>query len=90
MKSFSLLLASALLVVGGVFSAVFVNLTVDPPEVESNWPCVSNCQRDASGIAFTLDDTSFELEFFFIGLPDDVPIFYVLSRYTPVCDKFSG
>lgn len=80
MKSFSLLLASALLVVGGVFSAVFVNLTVDPPEVESNWPCVSNCQRDASGIAFTLDDTSFELEFFFIGLPDDVPIFYVLSR----------
>ena len=78
-KRLWVILLSTITIVAGVYAAVFVDLTVDPPEVLSEWPCVSDCYRDASGVSFAVDDTSLDLDFFFVGLPDDAPISYALS-----------
>lgn len=69
-KRLWVLLLSTIAIVAGVYAAVFVDLTVDPPEVASEWPCVLDCYRDASGVSFAVDDTSLDLDFFFVGLPD--------------------
>ncbi len=74
----------------GLFAAVFVNLTVDPPEVVSEWPCVSDCQRDASGVSFAIDDASFDLDFSFIGLPEEASVSYVLLAGGAVVEVGDG
>ncbi|MGN0854266.1 MAG: RHS repeat domain-containing protein [Kiritimatiellia bacterium] len=71
-------------------AAVFMNLTVDPPEVVSEWPCVSDCQRDASGVSFALDDTSCDLDFSFIGLPEEASVSYVLLAGGAVVEVGDG
>ena len=71
-------LALTVLLVGVLLADVFVDLTVDPPEVLEDWPCVSDCRRDASGISFAIDDASCDLAFTFLGLPEDAEVCYLL------------
>lgn len=71
-------LALAVSLAGVLLADVFVDLTVDPPEVLEDWPCVSDCRRDASGISFAIDDASCDLAFAFLGLPEDAEVCYLL------------
>ena len=71
-------LALTVLLAGVLLADVFVDLTVDPPEVLEDWPCVSDCRRDASGISFAIDDASCDLAFTFLGLPEDAEVCYLL------------
>lgn len=71
-------LALTVSLAGVLLADVFVDLTVDPPEVLEDWPCVSDCRRDASGISFAIDDASCDLAFTFLGLPEDAEVCYLL------------